>query len=40
MGRNYKIDDEDKFTGLPGVNPALAEFHMQNNVDNSTVSNN
>ncbi len=40
MGRNYKIDDEDKFTGLPGVNPALAEFHIQNEVEYSKVSNN
>ena len=29
-GRNYKIEEENKFTGLPGVNPALSEYHIQN----------
>jgi cytochrome c oxidase assembly protein subunit 11 len=29
QGKNYKIEEELKFTGLPGVNPALSEFLMQ-----------
>jgi len=29
-GKNYKIEDHDnKFTGLPGINPELAEYYIQ-----------
>jgi cytochrome c oxidase assembly protein subunit 11 len=29
QGKNYKIEEENKFTGLPGINPELAEFIIQ-----------
>ncbi len=36
LGSDYKIDDEDKFTGLPGVNPALADYIIQKE-ENKTI---
>jgi cytochrome c oxidase assembly protein subunit 11 len=35
-GKNYKIDDEMSFTGLPGINPLLADFIINENQENKT----
>jgi hypothetical protein len=31
MGKNYVIEEDNKFTGLPGVSPNLSDFYISDN---------